>query len=372
MRRRAFQAPSPETLLSPGSATLVACRPMRPWSFPLRGRLEEHEIESKLLQGNRLGDPHRRPLSVYVPPGYDETKDRRYATVYMIQGLTGQLDMWRNRAPFRKNFPELVDDLFAANEAPPCIVVYADCWTSLGGSQFLDSPGTGKYMSYLCDEVVPFVDARYRTVAKREHRGIAGKSSGGYGAMVVPMLRPEVFAGLATHAGDALFEVCYQPDFRKSVRALRDHYQGSFAKFWDDFRSRPALSKDSDHTLLNDYCMAACYSADADGTVRMPYDTATGELLPEVWARWLALDPVRMVKKHEGTMRSMKAIYIDAGKRDEWCLDLGAEAYRRALADIGVAPPSHEVFFELFDATHMSIEYRYPKSLAYLATKLAV
>jgi S-formylglutathione hydrolase FrmB len=341
---------------------------MLPWSVALRGRLEEHEIESRLLQGNRLGDPHRRPLWVYVPPGYQDAPDRRYPSVYMIQGLTGQLDMWRNRAPFRKNYPELVDDLFAAGEAPPCIVVYVDCWTSLGGSQFLDSPATGRYMSYLCDEVVPFVDERYRTVAAREHRGIAGKSSGGYGAMVVPMLRPEVFSGLATHAGDALFEVCYQPDFRKSVRALRELYQGSYQKFWEDFRARPALSKDTDHTLLNDYCMAACYSSDPDGTVRLPYDTSTGELLPEVWARWLAHDPVRMVKQHVETMRSMKAIYIDAGKRDEWCLDLGAEAYRRALAAIGVT----DVYFELFDATHMSIEYRYPKSLAYLAHKLAV
>lgn len=340
---------------------------MRPWSFPLRGRLEEHSIESKLLSGNPLGDPHVRPLHVYLPPGYDEAKEKRFATVYMIQGLTGQLDMWRNRAPFRKNFPELVDDLFVSGEAPPCVVVYVDCWTSLGGSQFLDSPGTGQYMSYLCDEVVPFVDARYRTVAARPHRGIAGKSSGGYGAMVVPMLRPDVFGGLATHAGDALFETCYLPDFRRSVRALRDHYQGSYERFWEDFRARPALSKDSDMTLLNDYCMAACYSADADGKVQMPYDTATGQLRPEIWARWLALDPVRMVEKHANAMRSMKAIYIDAGRRDEWFLDLGADAYRRALASIGVT----DVFFELFDATHMAIEYRYPKSLAYLARKLA-
>ena len=114
--------------------------------------------------------------------------------------------MWRNRFPFRRNFPELADELFASRESPPAILVYVDCWTSLGGSQFLDSPGTGRYHTYLCDEVVPFVDASYRTLTDAGHRGIAGKSSGGYGAMVTPMLRPDLFGGLVTHAGDALFE----------------------------------------------------------------------------------------------------------------------------------------------------------------------
>jgi Putative esterase len=167
-----------------------------------------------------------------------------------------------------------------------------DCWTSLGGGQFLDSPGTGNYLTYLCDEVVPFVDQHYRTIADREHRGIQGKSSGGYGAMVAPMLRPDVWGGLATHVGDALFEVCYLPEFRDSVRALRDDYEGSYEEFWADFRSRPAMSKESDGVLMNNWCMAACYSTDEDGTVRLPFDIATGELIPEIWKRWLELDPV--------------------------------------------------------------------------------
>jgi S-formylglutathione hydrolase FrmB len=333
----------------------------------VRGRFDELTIESEALRDNPLGDPHERPLWVYVPPGYDDDPGRRYPSVYQIQGLTGQLDMWRNRSPFRRNFPELADELFATGGSPPAIVVWVDAWTSLGGSQFLDSPGTGNYLSYLCDEVVPFVDERYRTIADRDHRGIQGKSSGGYGAMVVPMLRPELWGGLATHAGDALFETCYLPEFRESVRALRDEYDGSFERFWEDFRSRPALSKPSDGHLLNDWCMAACYSADPDGTVRLPFDPATGELIPEVWERWLALDPVRMVADHTDTLRSMRAIYIDAGKKDEYYLDLGAEAFRRELEAIGVT----DVFFELFDATHMSIEYRYPLSLAYLAERLS-
>ena len=340
---------------------------MLPWSIDFAGRLEEHSFESEALKGNALGDPHVRPLWVYVPPAYDDEPENRYPSIYLIQGLTGQLDMWRNRAAFRKNPPELMDELFASGEAPPTVLVWIDAWTSLGGSQFLDSPGTGRYHTYLCDEVVPWVDGRYRTLTGPEHRGIAGKSSGGYGAMVTPMLRPDVFGGLATHAGDALFEACYLPEMPQTARALREEYEGSYDHFWEDFRSRPAFSKDSDHVLLNQWCMAACYSTDEDGTVRLPFDTTTAQLIPEVWERWLAWDPVRMVPKHADALRSLKAIYVDAGKKDEWYLDLGAEAFRQALEEIGVT----DVFFEIFDATHMGIEYRYPLGIAYLAERLS-
>jgi hypothetical protein len=340
---------------------------VEPWSYDLAGRFDEHAFESEVLKDNPLGDPHVRPFWVYVPPGYDDEPDRRYPSIWVIQGLTGQIDAWRNRTAFRKSFPELVDELFASGESPPAILAFVDAWTSLGGSQFIDSPGTGRYLTYICDELVPFVDANYRTLPGAEHRGITGKSSGGYGAMVDPMLRPDIFGGLATHAGDALFELCYLPDFRKSVRTLRDQYEGSFDKFWEDFRSRPAFSQDSDYTLLNDWCMAACYSADDDGTVHLPYDTATGELQEEVWERWLAWDPVRMVAKHADALRGLKAIYIDAGKRDQFYLDLGAEGFRRELEAIGVT----DVFFELFDATHSAIEYRYPLAVKFLAERLS-
>jgi hypothetical protein len=341
---------------------------LKPWSVPLRGKLDEIEIDSRALKGNPLGDPHVRPLWVYRPPAYEKDAAQRFPAIYLIQGLTGQLDMWRNRSPFRPTVIELVDELFAGGKTPPCLVVLVDAWTSYGGSQFVDSPGTGKYMTYLCDDVVPLVDAKYRTKADRAHRALTGKSSGGYGAMVVPMMRPDVFGALATHAGDALFERCYAKGFGDTVRALRDHYDGSYEKFWADFRSRPAFSKPTDHTLLNDWCMAACYSADEDGTVRLPFDTVTGAHVPEVWARWQALDPVYMARKpeYEKALASMRGIYVDAGKRDEWFLDLGAEAFRRELDRIGIK----DYFFELFDATHAAIEYRYPKAIAWLAEKL--
>jgi hypothetical protein len=345
-------------------------RLVEPWSTRYAGRIDEVEIESGSLAGNPLGDPTVRPLWVYLPPGYDDEPERRYPAVYVIQGLTGQLDMWRNREAFRSTFPEMLDERFASGDeqgvVPPTIVAFVDCWTSLGGSQFVNSPATGRYLDYVCDEVVPFVDARYRTEAARDRRGIQGKSSGGYGAMVVPMLRPDVFGALASHAGDALFEACYLPEFRQVSRVLRDEYEGSYERFWRDVRSRPFGTKEHDGELMNTWCMAACYSADPDGTVRLPFDPSTGVLDDEVWARWLEHDPVRMVPSHAEALRSMRAIWLDAGKKDEWYLDVGAVAVSRELEKIGVR---HTL--ELFDAGHMSIGYRYPRSLAFLARALS-
>ncbi len=193
-----------------------------------------------------------------------------------------------------------------------------------------------------------------------------GKSSGGFGAFITPMLRPDLFGGLASHAGDSLYELCYLKEFGDSVRFLRD-YDGDIWNWWKDFTSRVAFTKQADHVLLMTLGVAACFSADDDGTVRLPFDTRTGALIPELWDRWLAWDPVRMVPRYADALRGLTAVWIDAGKADEWYLDLGAEAMVAALAEIGVT----DVAFELFDGTHMAIDYRYPLSLAYLAQKLS-
>ncbi len=195
--------------------------------------------------------------------------------MYVIQGYTGHVAMWPNRSAYRQPFPETADAVFARGEAPPAIVVYVDAWTGYGGSQFVDSPGTGRYHSYLCDEVVPWVDARYRTLPDVAHRAIMGKSSGGFGAMITPMLRPDLFGALATHAGDTLYEYCYIPEFATAVRHLR-RYDGDIWRWWADFRSRVAFTKEEDMSLLSVLGVAACFSANEDGTVDLPFDPAPG------------------------------------------------------------------------------------------------
>jgi S-formylglutathione hydrolase FrmB len=339
------------------------------WEPELAGRVDHETISSQLLRGNPLGDPHERPLWIYTPPGYEASGDRRYPAIYVIQGYTGHVAMWANRTPYRRTVLETADAVFAEEQAPPCIIVYVDAWTAYGGSQFVDSPGTGRYHSYLCDEVVPWVDAHYRTIDDRDSRAIAGKSSGGFGAMITPMLRPDLFGALATHAGDTLYEYCYLGEFNKATRALRD-FDHDIQKWWTDFRSRTAFTNQHDQTLLMTLGVAACFSADPDGTPRLPFDPRSGQLIPELWDRWLDWDPVRMVDRYADALRSQRAIWIDAGTRDEWFLDLGAEAFRQGLDRIGV--PQENIHFELFDAGHGAIDYRYPLAIKWLAERLTV
>jgi len=335
-----------------------------PWERPLAGALDMLVVESELLAENPLGDPPRRPLYVYRPPGGGHAE---LPSVYVIQGYTGQIDMWLGRTAFEPTFVERLDTLFAGGGCPPAIVVLVDAWTSRGGSQFLNSTSTGRYLDHLCDEIVPFVDGRYPTAASRDHRGIAGKSSGGYGAMVVPMLRPDVFGALASHAGDALFECSCLPSFREVARTLRDHFEGSYEVLLERFAAEDHIDWDRYGTALEMYAYGCAYSPDPQrpGHPLLPFEIATGRLVDEVWEQWLALDPVRMVPRHGEELATMRRIYLDAGRSDEAYLDLGAQAVSAELTKLGI-----EHTLELFDGRHGGISYRYPAAIRELVSAL--
>jgi len=334
-----------------------------PWERELRGRVDKLTVESELLRDNPLSDSPRRPLFVYVPPGYENATDKTLPSIYVIQGFTGQVTMWLDREPFEPSMIERVDELFTRGDTPPAVVVFVDAWTSIGGSQFINSTAVGPYMDYLCDEIVPFIDERYPVVAAAGHRGITGKSSGGYGAMIVPMLRPDVFGALASHAGDALFEVCYMKDFHATARILRDRFEGSYDVFWERFRAAPRLDFAVHGSPLNAWAMAACYSPDPDEPTRpqLPFEIDTGRVIPEVWERWLEWDPVYVAPKRLDALAGMKRIYLDAGKSDEFNLDLGAIAFSKELTKGGI---NHTL--ELFEGAHGGLAHRYPNAIRQL------
>jgi len=338
-----------------------------PWERPMHGTLDRLVVESDALADNPLGDPSIRPLYVYRPPGVERDHPRALPSVYVIQGYTGQLDMWFTRQPFQPTVIEAFDALFASGACPDAIVVFVDAWTSYGGSQFLNSTGTGRYLDYLCEEVVEFVDSRYPTLAERDHRGLAGKSSGGYGAMVVPMLRPDVFGALASHAGDALFEASYLPEFPSFARTLRDRFEGSIDVFFEQVAAADHFDMDR-FRVIELYGYGAAYSPDPQrpGKALLPIDLATGRLVEDVWAQWLEKDPVRMAPARAEALRSMRRIYLDAGRNDEYYLDLGATAFGAELHKLGI---EHTV--ELFDGKHGGIAWRYPGALRELVLALA-
>ena len=318
-RRRAPAAEARGSVRSASDSTPARIAVVKPWSFEPNGRFEEVDFDSTALEGNPLGDPHERPLWVYLPPGYDDEPERRYPSVYMIQGLTGQLDMWRNRAPFRRNFPELVDELFAARRGT---AVHRRL------RRLLDLARRQPVPRLAGDRPLPHVPLR-------RGRALGGRPLPHARRPRAPRDRRQVERRLRRHGhADAAARPLRRPRHARRRRALRSLLPARVPRDGPRAPRRvrrlvrallgglplaPGRSRRRPTTYSStSWCMAACYSTDADGTVRLPFDTATGELIPEVWERWLAWDPVRMVPKpRRRAPVSSKAIYIDAGKRDE-------------------------------------------------------
>ena len=347
--------------------------PGAPWERGLAGSLDRIVVQSELLQGNPLGDPAVRPLYVYRAPGVEVGSEQAVPSVYLLQGFFGQVDQWFARTSGGPTPIERIDATFARGDCPPAIVVLVDAWTSRGGSQFLNSTSTGRYLDHICDEVIPFVDARYPDAERGpEHRGVAGKIlSGGYGAMILPMLRPDLFGALASHAGDALFECCYQPLFPRVARTLREHFDGSWDVFLERVEAvedRAELEREPFVAAFATYGTACAYTPDPQrpGRALLPFDVATGALIEEIWARWLALDPVRMAAGHAAALRGLRRIYLDAGRlATKFFLDLGASAFSAELTRLGV-----EHTLELFDGGHFDVSHRYAGAIRELVLAL--
>lgn len=328
-----------------------------------QGSIAVLEHVSPALRGNPLGDPHERLLHCYLPPGY-ETSGKRYPVLYFLSGFTGTGRMHLNFDPFVESIDLRLDRLIGEGTMPPAIVALPDCFTRLGGSQYIDSTATGNYETYLVEELVPLVDARLRTLASRDHRGVVGKSSGGYGALVLAMRHADVFGALGSHAGDAYFAYCYLPDFVKFALGIARH--GGVEQFLRYFESLPKKTKDA-MEVLNILAMAASYSPNPSAPlgIDLPVVIPTGEIRGEVWNRWIDQDPVHMARTHADALRSLRAIYIDAGLRDEFNLQIGARILCSRLDGLGV-----KYVHEEFDDGHMGINYRYDRSLTFLAKAL--
>jgi enterochelin esterase family protein len=314
-------------------------------------------IDSAILAGNPLGDPARRRIGVYLPPGY-EHGTQRYPVAYVLVGFNSRGTMLMNESPWDENIAQRMDRLIASGTVQPMILVMPDCLTRYGGSQYINSSAIGHYEDHLLQELVPLIDNSYRTIAQRDYRAVVGKSSGGYGAVMLAMRQPQVFGLAASHSGDLYFELCYKPAFIACVRELqrRDGDLAGFLRDVHTIRPRDAAS----HTLLNTIAMASCYSPNPASPhgFDLPFDLHTGEIIDAVWQRWLQWDPVYLVGQHAEALQSLKLLFIDAGRRDEFNLQFGARIFCEKLKQHGIAHVHEE-----FDDGHLNIPYRYDVSL---------
>jgi enterochelin esterase family protein len=324
-------------------------------------RIEADEFESAALAGNPLGDPTKRTVWVYLPAGYGETTER-YPVVYLLAGYTGTGRTFLNQRPWEEDIQQRMDRLIAAGQCRPMLLVMPDCFTRYGGSQYIDSDGTGRYQQYLL-EIVRRMDARYRTRAGRSYRAVAGKSSGGFGALTAALDHPEVFGLVADHSGDKGFDRVYAEDLRRlpdvlagidAAAALADPY--GFSPKGEVFTQ-----------LMSAAAMASVYSPNRISPLGFdwPVDPHTGELRRRVWRRWMAHDPLQRLAERASSLRSLRLLYMDCGNRDEYSIHLGCRIMSRELARLGIR---HR--YEEFAGGHRDTQHRYDVSFAALSAAM--
>lgn len=337
---------------------------VRPRSEWPSGKVVCFRHSSSVLEGNIWSDPAERDFNVYLPAGYSESGNA-YVALWDFAAFSnsgpGHLN-WRNQG---ENLPQRLDRLIGSGQMPPVVVPMPDCYSSLGGNQYVNSPAVGRYADYVVEELVPFLSQHVNVVDHRDGRGVFGKSSGGYGALVHAMRYPDTWGGLAVHAADIGFDWVYRPSFPR-VAAVLSAYEGNPYRFLEHFwRNNSPTS--ADYSTLITVAMAASYDPGdrPDNAIRLPFDLYTCEMDMERWDRWLSHDPLCLPDALVEQLSSQNVFYIDAGNRDQYNIQYGTRAFCRRLEMLGV-----DHHFEEFDGTHSGMDWRLDVSLPKLASAL--
>ena len=330
--------------------------------FSSTGSVTRIAVESRALDGNMLGDPSTRVVDVYVPAGHD---GMGLPLLVDLVGFTGSGLSHTNWAGFRENLPERLDRLIGEERMPPVVVAFPDCFTRLGGNQYINSAATGAWEDFLLHEMLPAIEQRFGCGGS-ERRGVFGKSSGGYGAITHALRHSDIWAAAACHSGDMGFELCYLPDIPAVLRALAGT-ENSIEKWWRQVEAARKHPEGSGK-VINALAMAASYDPDPTQFlgIRLPVTFDTCEIVEERWANWVRHDPVVAVETQAENLRRLKALYIDCGERDQFNLLYGARRLARQLSQLGIP---HR--YEEFPDNHSSVDYRMDESLPFLAKALS-
>ena len=318
-------------------------------------------IDSRVLRGNLLGDPPTRLVDVYLPPGHT---GRGLPLLVDLVGFTSSGLSHTGWAAFQENVPERLDRLIGEGKMPAVAVAFPDCFTRLGGNQYINSAAMGAWEDYLLDEMLPAVERRFECGGAGQ-RGVFGKSSGGYGAIVHALLHSDIWAAAACLSGDMGFEWCYLPDMPIALQGLAKA-DNSIERWWTEVEAARKQPEGAG-AVINVLAMAASYDPDPSQYlgIRLPVTLDTCELIPERWNNWLRHDPIVMLESKADNLRRLKALYIDCGTSDQYRLLYGARRFARRLAQLDIR---HR--YDEFDDDHSSVDYRMDECLPFIARAL--
>jgi S-formylglutathione hydrolase FrmB len=292
--------------------------------------VEHIKIHGAALEGNLEGDAVDRDVIVFLPPGYQKDKHRRYPVVYALHGYSIGAEQWTHEI----HVPQTIEGALAQG-ASEMIVVLPDSKTLHNGSMYSSSVTTGDFEKFISHDVVAYMDAHYWTIPDRKSRGLVGHSMGGYGATRIGMKHSDVFGSLyimspcclsARTGGPA------NPEIDKALEAVKTPQDSANLPFF----ARAQLAS------------AAAWSPDPKNPplyIDLPVKDGTAR--PEVLAKWAANAPLAFIDQYIGNLRQYRAIALDVGDQDRLRTDTGK--LHDVLDLYGIANS-----FEVYSGTHTS------------------
>jgi S-formylglutathione hydrolase len=284
-----------------------------------KGSWEKIKVHGKSLEGNLEGDSPDRDVFVYLPPSYAASPNRRYPVVYFLHGYAAHAETyWKSLS-----VAAALDATIADGSVHEMILVLPDAFTVYDGSMFSNSPTTGDWETYVAKDLTTHIDGRYRTIADRSARGLAGHSMGGYGTVRIGMKHPESFSVLY-----AMSSCCLMNDPQRLV---------------------PGANANKPPTGALAHALSSQAAAWAPDTQNPPayFDLPSkdGELQPLIAAKWTANSPLLMVDQYVPNLKMYRAIALDVGTKDPF-LTTNSQL-DQSLTRLGVA---HN--FESYDGDH--------------------
>lgn len=302
-----------------------------------KGSVERIKVHGKSLEGNLEGDSPDRDVAIWLPPGYKTGGAQRYPVVYLLHGYTDSDEKWFGFIKHFISVPEAADKAVAVAGAQPMIIVMPNAYTRFQGSMYSNSVTTGDWETYVASDLVSFIDNHYRTLARRESRGLAGHSMGGYGTLRIGMKHPDVFSGIY-----ALSPCCMLPNMTGPGRASTGVMATEAIHTQEEFEK-------ADFGTKAQFASAAAWSPNPKNPpffVDLP--TKDGQLQGQVIAKWAANAPLAMVDMYLGNLKRLTAIAFDAGDKDAG-IAATVKTLDAMLNQYGLAHT-----FEIYPGTHTS------------------
>jgi S-formylglutathione hydrolase len=315
---------------------LLACVTLALPAFAAdKGSVERIKVHGRSLEGNLSGDSPVRDVAVYLPASYAAALDRHYPVVYMLHGFTDSVAKWFSKAHWI-TLPDVLDRSVARADTQEVIVVMPDAFTRFQGSFYSNSVVTGNWERFVSEELVAYVDSHYRTIAKRESRGLAGHSMGGYGTMRIGAKRPDVFAAIYL-----LSPCCMQP--RVVPTGAPD---GPPA--WESIRTDEDFAKAGFGTKAVIATAAVWAPNPKNPPFYFDMPTKNGVPQPTVAARIASNAPLAFLDQHIDDLRSLNGIALDAGDADR-SIAASIRILDERLNDYAIP---HD--FEIYEGNHIS------------------